>query len=553
MLRIGLTFLSVFGLVLPQGLIVNADETKLLAHWPLIQDSRDAGPARLETINYGVTFSPAGDSGNASTFDGRGGHLAVAAEQAPKLGESDFSIALWLNADAAGSDDPGDLVSQFNPESRTGFCLSLRTNSGVTSCQANTRQLQFGIDAGTEPNWGDEGKPGAALFAFALATHGGSLYAGTCEPAKDSAGHVYRYAGPGEWTDLGAPDRANAISAIASYRGQLYVASSKYRLAGSALPESENPHRGGRVYRLEAGDEWRLVGELPSDVEAIAGLVVFQDRLYVSSLYRPAGFFRYEKDGRWTSLPTPDSLRVEALCAFNGALYASSYDGGYVFRFDGERWQSLGQVGDNTQTYSFTPHLGRLHVGTWPSGRVYRLDESDRWQDAGQLGQEKEVMGMLVYNGKLYGGTLPLAEAYRHDGATSWARVGRIDHTPDVTYRRAWTMATYAGRLFVSALPSGHVHSMQAGACVTLDRELPTGWRHVAAIRDGRSLKLYVDGQLAANSEEFDPRQFSLDAAAALFVGRGPADFWQGQLRDARIYGRALSPGEIETLARAKP
>ena len=34
-----------------------------------------------------------------------------------------------------------------------------------------------------------------------------------------------------------------------------------------------------------------------------------------SSLYQPAGFFRYESDGKWASLAVPDGKRVESLAS----------------------------------------------------------------------------------------------------------------------------------------------------------------------------------------------------------------------------------------------
>jgi hypothetical protein len=344
------------------------------------------------------------------------------------------------------------------------------------------------------------------------------------------------------------PDKANAISALAEYRGKLYAGSAKYRLAGSALAESENPHNGGRIYRLEAGDRWVEVGKMSDEQIAVGGLVVFRDRLYASSLYRPAGFYRYEQDGKWTSLPTPDGLRVEAVCVYNGYLWASSYDGGYVFRFDGEQWKSFGQVGDNTQTYSFAIHRGQLHVGTWPSGKVFRLGENGSWEDAGRLGAEREVMGMLIHNGMLYAGTLPLAEVYRYDGGQDWAKVARLDLTPDVTYRRAWTMAPFQGRLFVSTLPSGTIHSLETGKCVTYDRALPSGWRHLAAVRDADRLRLYVDGAQVAESTPFDPKQFELSTDVPLLIGAGSGDFFSGRIRDVRVYAAALSAAQIANL-----
>ena len=173
--------------------------------------------------------------------------------------------------------------------------------------------------------------------------------------------------------------------------------------------------------------------------------------------------------GRWTACPVPSGKRVEAMCVYDGQLFASSYDAGHVFRYDGNEWMDCGQVGEieNTQTYSFAVHHGRLFVGTWRSGKVFRYDGDDRWEDMGRLGEELEVMGMMVHNGKLFAGSLPLAHVYRFDGPGKWQDVGQVDATPDVKYRRAWTLAQFQGRLFCGTLPSGRVLSIEAGRNAT--------------------------------------------------------------------------------------
>lgn len=473
----------------------------------------------------------------------------IAAGAAPRPGKGDFSIALWLDAppDAEG---PMDLLSQYDAGKRRGFHLTLKTASGVTSNQSSVRHLQFGIDDNRASAWQDVGRPGKALFAFSLATHQGRLYAGTCEPGKQETGRVHAHAGGQAWIDCGAPDRCNAVTALCAFEGKLYAGSGKYRLAGSALPESENPHLGGRVFRHEGGTRWTDCGRLPG-VEAVGGLVVFRGRLYASSLYRPAGFFRYEGGQKWTSLDTPGGKRVVALGGHDGALYASSYDGGHVYRFDGKTWRDLGRLGENTQTYSFVVYRGRLHVGTWPSGRVYRLDDGDRWTDTGRLGSELEVMGMAVHNGRLIAGTLPLAEVYSLEGDGRWRRLTRLDHTPDAKYRRAWTMAEHQGRLFVSTLPSGRLYAFEAGHTVSRDHELPAGRHHVAAIRRGGHLELYLDGRLAARSAAFTP-PVDLDSDRPLRLGDGENGPFRGTLADLRVYTRALDPAEVRALAQPR-
>ena len=154
---------------------------------------------------------------------------------------------------------------------------------------------------------------------------------------------------------------------------------------------------------------------------------------------------------------------------------------------------------------------------------------------------------MMVYNGRLYAGTLPLAEVYRYDGE-SWTRTGQLDATPDVRYRRAWSMAVYQGKLFCGTLPSGHVLSLEAGKCVTYDHELKPDWRHLVAVRSDDRLKLYVDGRLAATSSPFNPADYDLSNDRPLRIGFGEHDGFNGRMRDLRLYNRALSDAEVADL-----
>jgi hypothetical protein len=530
-----------------------ADDDALVGHWPLAVDARDYSGHDRHGQTRGIEFVEGGPSQfarRAVRFDGGGSFIEVPAAVAPRLGNGDFTVAAWVQVSDERDDVPGDLISQFDASRRRGFTLSVSQNA-VTSSQANTRNIHFGIDNGRlEPEWTDHGRLGNAIFVFALAVHDGQLFAGTCEVGRDEAGHVLRFDGGTRWIDCGSPDRANAITALAVYDGQLYAASGKYRLAGSALPESENSNTGGGVFRYAGGQHWEDCGRL-TDTEAVGSLVVYRGRLYASSLYRPACFFRYEGGRDWTSLDTPGGKRVEAMCVFNGRIFASSYDEAHVFRYDGTAWTDCGQLGDstNTQTYSFAVHGGKLYAGTWRSGRVFRYDGDNDWHDMGRLGEELEVMGMIVHNGKLYAGTLPLAEVYRFDGGSRWTRVGVVDQTPDVKYRRAWTFAEFQGRVFCGTLPSGRVLSIEAGKNVTVDREIRSGWHHIAALRRGNRLQLYVDGKPAAVSTPFDPAAFDISTDRPLMIGFGPNDYFNGSLSDVRLYHRALTEIEVAGLA----
>ncbi len=286
------------------------------------------------------------DRPGLTRFSGPDSRISVAS--GVQLAEQPFEISLWVNAQDLQDKLGGDLVSQYDPQTRTGFHLGIYTHAGVTNGQPNTRQLHFGIDNGRlEEKFTDHGRLGNAVFIFSMCVFKGKLYAATCCAGKDESGHVFRYEGDDRWTDLGSPDKANSISAMVVYEDQLYVASSKYRLAGSSLSESENANFGGQVFRLQDDQgkaSWVNCGRLSEQTEAVASLVVYQGRLYASSLYKPAAFFRYEGADKWTALETPEGKRVEALTVTREGLFATSYDEGSVFRFDGHKWFPAGVI-----------------------------------------------------------------------------------------------------------------------------------------------------------------------------------------------------------------
>lgn len=536
------------GLLLIGVADVRSADPQPVAHWPLQSDARDHSGNNRDLEAIDVVFSRHdGDATPSAEFNGRTSVLKLKSANAPPLHSGEFTISARVYIPEVIDDVPGDIISQYDPDSRRGFHLSIINAAGVTSSQSNLRTLHFGIDNGqADAQWTDHGRLGDAVLIFGMAVHDGQLFAGTCEAGVEQSGRVFRFDGEA-WHDCGSPHPANSVSALAVYRGELYVAATQYRLRGSALADSENVHPGGTIYRYVADGEWENCGTLP-EVQAVSGLVVFKDRLYAGSLYAPAGFFRYEGGDDWTSCGTPDGKRVEALCVHDGALYATGYDEGAVYRYDGENWEHLGQVGEASQTYGFAVHRGELYVSEWPNARVYKHGGGKEWIFAGRLGEELETMPLMVYNGKMYGGTLPLGEVYRYDGGEDWTHIARLDHTPDVKYRRVWSMAIYDGRLFAGTLPSGRVHSIEFGRNATLDRPLEPGWRHVVAVRESDRLRLYVDGELVASSREFDAADYDLTVDAPLTVGFGANDHLSGRLRDVAIYDKALSPEQVRAL-----
>lgn len=546
---------------------VSADGDGLIGRW-LIKGGVDASPAALRTRSHGVKMSavgPHGEPNTAAAFDGRGQHIEVADHARLRLGAGDFTVAAWV-CTSDTTDVVGDLLSKFDPETRTGLNLSVLTQAGVCGSQANYRQVVCGIDAGVDgKGWIDCGRPGAAVKIASMASFDGTLYAGTFEIGATQRGHVYRHAGGKRWIDCGSPDGSNCVFSLAEFRGELYAATGRYKAYGSALPDSPNRTPGGRVYRYAGGRKWvdcgRLVGPRRRDLKppyvyaepgptavAASYLAVCNNRLYAGATYN-WGVYAFEGKNKWTYMG-PDN-RVMGLFPWRGALHALSNGSGDVMRFDGRAWSTAGTLPDSSQLYASAIHNGQLFVATWPNAMVFREDDDGMWRNTGRLGFNMEVMGMSVYNGKLYAGVLPMADVHRYDGDGRWAWTGNLDPVGAVL-KRVWSMCVHDGRLYAGTLPSGRVMSYEAGATATHDRALAPGWRHIAAVRRGGTLTLHIDGKPAARSRRFDAARFDLSNHQPLRIGAGAHANFHGAMSDVRLYGRALEAKEVAALSAVK-
>ena len=548
-----------------------------LGSWDLAVDGRDgSGNGRDAVVRGSVAFGSSQDGPlglPAASFRGRG-----RLEVPPPAGLTggDLTVAAWVNAAAKPTTVLGDVVSWFDPGSRQGFTLGFEHGSPCGS-HGNDRTPWFGADAGTTPRFTDHGRPGdASVMVCSLAAFEGDLYAATWEGGPSPRGRVYRLRG-GDWEDCGSPWDANAVTRLAVHDGALHAGVSRLRGGGSGLEDSANLNPGGRVLRYEDSDRWTDLGQIEG-ADSITALVPFGGDLYAAPMYSE-GVYRLDAPGTWTWCGSP-GRRLLALGVHRGALYGAGNDhahveraialtkagvvvparspagGGGVFRYDGaERWTSRGLQPDTTQLYSIETYGDRMHIGTWPTGLVFRAADLDApgeatWESIGRLGDETEIMNLGTYNGMLYGGTLPHARIYRYDGDDDWAAVGTLDETPDVLYRRAASMVVFGGELFVGTLPSARVHSMRAGMVATDDRSLPAGWHHLAGVRRGRSVSLFVDGghvatrEAAAMAGTLAPRP-----GLPLVLGGGPRAGFEGDLAAVRLWDRALDPGEVRALA----
>jgi hypothetical protein len=205
--------------------------------------------------------------------------------------------------------------------------------------------------------------------------------------------------------------------------------------------------------------------------------------------------------------------------------------------------------------------------------------DGDKWTDCGRLGDSIEINGLAVYNGKLYAGSIPRAEVFRYEGGTEWTRMKRFFSPPGWVPRnpgaresrpengngsKDWTRVTsltvFNGRLFASigsctsalvdapADVRGKVFSMQAGQCISYDRDLGAGWKHIAAVRRENRLELFVNGKRRAVSATFDAKAYDTSNTEPLKIGNGELDYFSGKLQGVRYYNRALEERDIRKL-----
>jgi hypothetical protein len=239
------------------------------------------------------------------------------------IGTGDFTVSAWVRMPARPTTNLGDILAAFDTASRRGFTLGV-LDASPTGNHGNDRELSFGLDAGTVPSWTDLGRPSASTIMVAgLAVLAGDLYAATWEGPPSDRGHIYRLERDG-WTDCGSPWDCNAVTRLAVHDGHLYAGVSRLRGGGSGMPDSANLGPGGHVLRYEGGSDWTDLGQV-GDADSVAGIVPFGGDLYAIPMYSE-GLYRLEPDGGgWAWCGSP-GRRLLALGVHAGSLYGAGND-----------------------------------------------------------------------------------------------------------------------------------------------------------------------------------------------------------------------------------
>lgn len=553
---------------------------QLVGHWPLEGDCRDHSGQGNHGINHGVELA-------GGSFDGRAAFIEVPDAPSLRLGADDFTLAAWIWSPRDPDSATGDIAEKYDPDRRRGFTLAIGASAGGYQGPGNDRHLHFGIDDARLGEWQDCGRPTPAsnYVSNSLTVFDGRLYAATTGARDFDAGcRVFRYEGGQAWSDCGrvGAGRTAGVGPLLVHDGALYAVTWTYDWT-RVLDGGFDP---GRLYRYAGGTRWEDCGEPGGNLTHNCA-ASFGGRIYVGGGPVHFSVFVRGEDGGWTpsirfAKEGPRRCFPHAMTRYHGRLYVG-FPG--IYAFDGRAWTFLGLPAggphEMLQTHSLHAHQGRLCAGTWPDGKVTVHRGGETWEEIGRVGEDgTEVNGLVVYNGKLYGGSIPRAEVCRYDGGRAWTSLKRFyspdgwtpaPPSPDLkrdelnAWSRVTSLTVHDGKLFAgtgsctsSILDApcdvrGRVFCLEAGRCASYGGDVGPGWKHVAAVRRGGRLEIHLDGRLAAASSAFAPGDYDLATGRPLRIGFGQTDFFQGRMRDVRLYRGALPEAGVRDLAARNP
>ena len=538
----------------------------LVGYWPLHIDALDKSGLK----NHGrMTLLHKSNK----TVAGFGNYIEIPANDSLNLGNGDFTISVWIWTPPEPIVGSGDILSQYDPQKRRGFNLYLKSSAGGYSSHGDDRHVFFGLDDAQISPWEDCGRPNPTsnYISNSLTVYNGDLYAAITDAQREEDwSHVYRYCGGQKWQDCGRVGKlkARGVGPMIVHGGNLYAASWNYDWTRVGIRRPRQPVYEAdfcRIYRYEDETHWEDCGQ-PGNCRRLFGLASYRGRLYVTAedgrCYAYDGGQKWIECGRFPNYGHP-------IYVHHDKLYVGVLNPAGVWEYDGANWKQLGNPQGHEdicdQIHSFHTYRGQLHATTWPLGHVMRFGLDGQWADCGRLGDALEINGLVVYNGKLYGGSIPRSEVFRYDEGTDWKSVGRFLNPADYQFNdpkewaRVTSLTTFQGKLFASmgSCTSSHldapadfrgkVFCTQAGQCLSYEKNIGYGWKHVSVIRHRDRLELFIEGRKVAETTAFP--SFNITNNQPLRIAFGESDYFNGKIREVRIYRRTLKLPEITQLA----
>jgi len=559
-----------------------------IAHWPLSGHANDS-VGTLHGTPHGIRFTtgPSGASDTAAVFSGADSRIEVQDARTLQLGCSDFTLSAWVQCETPMRRAFGDILSKFDSELRCGLNLNVSGGSAAYGSNSDARHVHFGIDDGYLGPWQERGRPGTGNpLVSCLTVFEGNLYAGVSDANKlEDTAKVYRFDAESGWTDCGRlGDDLDSVSVMSMlvHNGHLYAGTGIWDWGrAQEARESDPPFALTRVFRYEGGITWRDLGQVGRG-HRVFSMASFDGHLYAALDRGDARCFKLVEDeageASWEVCGHLDEKdNFMCLMPHDGVLYGASFFALYKYEC-GRTWTCLGRDPFGvSQIHSLQVYEGKLWIGSWPQGYVLRYEGDGVFTNTGRLGLAtdkpgvapiNEINALGVHNGKLYAGVLPKGQVFRYESDGHWTLLGslasRADWDPKVcpSWMRVLTLSTHAGELFACTGASqartqdidpdqtaGRVLSCQAGIVASHEHDLGNAWTHLAAIRSGREISLYVNGVLAQQSTAPPGHHFYLGNAAPLLIGSGPQSSFAGAISDVRLYDSALNSDQIQKLS----
>jgi hypothetical protein len=131
-----------------------------------------------------------------------------------------------------------------------------------------------------------------------------------------------------------------------------------------------------------------------------------------------------------------------------------------------------------------------------------------------------------------------------------------LTRTQDVPEEEGYGLYLKNGKIQLNLI----LRWLDDGARVETERELePNRWYHILASYDGSrfasGIQIYIDGQPQRLKVHLDDLNQTFASKEPLRIGGGggPENRFRGSIRDAQVYGRALTPEEVAILAANTP
>lgn len=262
----------------------------------------------------------------------------------------------------------------------------------------------------------------------------------------------------GKWTDCGRPNAKTHISdALTVFNGELY--------AGTTDAQDEKDW--ARVFRYSGGQKWTDCGRLgAARTRGVYAMVVHNGELFAATSAshgaQPADMdfgrvYRYLGNQKWEDIGQPgENYRLNSLASYNGQLYVTGFnigpEPGHVYVYDRKgSWRSCGEF--NGWPHALAVHGGQL-LTAYPQGEVFAYDGSS-WKSLGNpfqsLAECNQIHSIGEYLGELYVGCWPAGKvAVFRDG--QWINLGRVSDATEII-----GLTTYNGSLYAGTIPRAEV------------------------------------------------------------------------------------------------